>query len=117
MEQMSGYLAARLTGAGAPEEISEEFELIAKHCKSTKNDKLLIDIMGFDLTISTLDRFLFGERSQIFTRYGIKVVFVSTPEQINSRKFGVLMAQNRGVNIDAFTDWQAAEEWLLKRPP
>jgi hypothetical protein len=26
----------------------------------------------------------------------------------------VMVAQNRGVNVDAFTDFQAAEEWLLK---
>jgi len=44
MEQMSDYLAARFTGAGVPEEASQQFELIAEHCKRTKNDKLLIRI-------------------------------------------------------------------------
>jgi hypothetical protein len=50
----------------------------------------------------------------IFARHRIKVAFVGRPEQIDPGKFGVMVAQNRGVNVDAFTDLKAAEEWLLK---
>jgi hypothetical protein len=41
-------------------------------------------------------------------------VFVSSPEQIDPQKFGALAARNRGASVDAFTDFHAAEEWLLK---
>jgi hypothetical protein len=114
MKQMSGYLAARFVGVGAPGDVSEQFESIAEDCKHTKNDKLLIDTTGYDVKASTVDRFLLGERGQIFACYRIKVAFFSRPEQIDPQKFGVLVARNRGVNVDAFTDFQAAEEWLLK---
>ena len=114
MEQMSGYLAARFIGVAAPGEGLQQFELIAEHCKLTNNDKLLIDTTGFDVKVTLADRFLLGERLEIFARYRIKVVFVSRPEQLDPRKFAVMVAQNRGVNVDAFTDLQAAEEWLLK---
>jgi len=114
MKQMPGFLAARFTGMGAPVEVSQQFESIAEHCKRTMNNKLLIDTTGFDLKLSTLDRFHLGERAQIFARYGIKVALVGRPEQIDSRKFGVLVAENRGVTVDGFTDFQSAEEWLLK---
>jgi hypothetical protein len=117
MEQMSGYLAARVAGVGAPGEVSELLESIAEHCKRTRNNKLLIDTTGFDLKISTLDRFLFGEKLQIFLRYRIIVAFFCSPEQVDPRKLGVLVAQNRGVKVDVFTDFQAAEEWLLKCKP
>jgi hypothetical protein len=114
MEQVPGYLAARFTGAGEAEEVWRQYELIAEHCKGTKNTKLLIDTTGFDLVISTLDRFLLGDRSLIFSHYRIKVVFVGRQEQIDPKKFGEMVARNRWVNGRVFTDFQAAEEWLLK---
>ena len=114
MEQMPGYLVARFTGVGAPPQGSQQTELIAEHCKRTNNDKLLIDTTGVDLKISLLDRFLAGERLGIFARSGIKVAFVSKPEQIDPGKFTILVARNRGVTVETFTDFPAAEEWLLK---
>jgi hypothetical protein len=114
MVQMPGYLAARLIGVGVPGEVSQQFESIAEHCERTKNDKLLIDTTGYDVKVSFMDRFLFGEKLLVFARHRIKVAFFSRPEQLDPRKFGALVAQNRGASADAFTDFQAAEEWLLK---
>jgi len=114
MDEMPGYLAARFTGGGVPGEALDPIESIAERCKSTNNDKLLIDITGFEGKISTVDRFLFGERLGIFAPYKIKVALVSKPEQIEPRKFAVMLARNRGVTIEVFTDFQRAEEWLLK---
>jgi len=114
MEQMPGYLAARFIGAGEPGEAPQQFVSIAEHCKHTKNDKLLIDTTRYDVKVSAIDRFLMGERLQIFARHRIKVAFACRPEQLDPGKFGVLVARNRGVSVDAFTDFQAAEEWLLK---
>ena len=116
MQQMSGYLAARFIGIGLRGEASQQFELIAERCKLTNNDKLLIDTTRYDVDvkISLVDRFLLGERLEIFARYRIKVTFFSRPEQLDPRRFAVVVAQNRGVKIETFTDLRAAEEWLLK---
>ena len=118
MEQMSGYLAARFVGVSVRGEGSRQFELIAERCKRTHNNKLLIDITRHEYEvgeqISLMDRFFFGERLEIFARYGIKVAFFSRPEQLDPRRFALVVAQNRGVKLESFTDLQAAEEWLLK---
>jgi hypothetical protein len=114
MVQMPGYLAARFIGVGVPGEVSWQFESIVEHCNRTKNDKLLIDTTGCDVKVSFMDRFLFGERLLVFARHRIKVSFFSKPEQLDPRRIGALVAQNRGASVDAFTDFQAAEEWLLK---
>src|SRR5262249_40441058 len=111
---MPGYLAARFIGMGAPGEASEQFESIAEHCTRTKNDKLLIDTTGYDVKASVIDRFFFGTSSQVFAVHRIKVALVCRPEQIDPKKIGVLVAQNRGVSVDSFTDLCAAEEWLLR---
>jgi hypothetical protein len=114
MVQMSGYLAARFIGVGVPGEVSWQFESIAEHCNRTKKDKLLIDTTGCDIEVSFMDRFLFGKRLLVFARHRIKVAFFSKPEQLDPQRIGALVAQNRGASVDAFTDFQAAEEWLLK---
>ena len=114
MEEMPGYLAARFIGVGVAEEVWRQFELIAEHCKRAKGDKLLIDITEAEGSVSVIDKYLAAEKSRIFVRYGIKVVFIETPERMDPRKFFLLAARNRGVNVEAFTDLQAAEEWLLK---
>jgi hypothetical protein len=114
IEQMPGYLAARFIGSGAPGEVTERFESIVEHCNLTKNNKLLINTTAYDVKASVTDRFFLGTSSQIFAVHRIKVAFVCRQEQLDPRKFGVLVAQNRGVNLDAFADLQSAEEWLLK---
>jgi hypothetical protein len=114
MEQMHGYLAARFIGMGAAGEASERFESIAEHCNLTKNNKLLIDTTRYDVTVSVLDRFSLGTSLLIFAGRRIKVAFVCRPEQIDARRLGRVVAENRGVTVEVFTDFQAAEEWLLK---
>ena len=114
MEQMPGYLAARFIGTAMPGEGTQQFESIAEHCKRTKNNKLLIDTTAFAVKISVTSGYFAGERTEIFTRNGIKVAFVGSPEQFDIGKFSILVAQNRWINVEAFTDFQAAEEWLLK---
>jgi hypothetical protein len=114
MEQMPSYLAARFTGSGVAEEVWRQFELIAEACKRSKSDKLLIDITKAEGKLSVIEKYLAAEEAQVFARYGIKVVFVEIAERMDPRKFFSLVARNRGVNVEAFTDFQAAEEWLLK---
>ena len=61
-----------------------------------------------------MDKFFLEERLGIFPSYGIKVAFVSRLERIDLVKFATLVAQNRGVKVEAFLDFQSAEEWPLK---
>ena len=114
MEQMPGYLAARFIGSGVAEDVWRQFELIAEHCRRGKGNKLLIDITKAEGKISVIEKYLAAEESRIFAQYGIKVAFIETPERMDPRKFFLLAARNRGVNVEAFTDFQAGEEWLLK---
>jgi hypothetical protein len=114
MEQMPGYLVARATGVDVAAEGLRQTELIAEHCKRTNNDKLLIDTRGFDVKVSLVDRFFLGKTLRIFACYRMKVAYVCRPDQLDPKMFAMLVAQNRGVTAEAFTDFQAAEEWLLK---
>src|SRR5215468_2760866 len=114
MEQMPDYLAARFTGAGAPEEVWLQFELIAGQCKRMKNDKLLIDTSEAEGTISLLERYLMAKKTLIFEQYGLKVAYVDKPGRMDPKKFGELVARKLWINARMFSDFRAAEEWLLK---
>jgi hypothetical protein len=118
MEQMPGYLAARFTGQGAPEEIWRQFELIAEHCKRANKNRLLLDFTEFHAGISLADRYFLVIGARIFAQYKlIKTAYFARPEQVDSKKFGELVARNRWINARVFTNIEDAEEWLLKRPP
>jgi len=67
------------------------------------------NVTGFDLV-----RFNFAEKSQAFAGHTIKVAVVARPEHLDTQRFGELVARNRGVNLRGFTDYQAAEKWLLE---
>jgi hypothetical protein len=114
MEQMPGYLAARFIGAGETGGGAQQFVSIAEYCKYTKNTKLLIDTTGFDVKLSAADRFHVGTGLGIFALHGIKVAVVCRPEQLDPGRLVMLVARNRYVSVEVFTDYHAAEEWLLK---
>ena len=114
IEQMRGYLAAKFIGSGVAEDVWQEFRFIAEYCKRTKNNKLLIDGTRFNEKLSITERYLAAEESRVFALYGIKVAVVDILERIDPQKFAEMAARNRGVNLRVFTDFQAAEEWLLE---
>jgi hypothetical protein len=114
IDEMTDYLAARFTGAGTAEEAWQEFGLIAKHCMRANKNKLLLDFAETHGEVSLADRYFLGEEAQIFAHYMLKVATVDRAERIDPRRFGEMAAQNRGVNVRAFTSVEDAEEWLLK---
>ena len=113
MEQMPGYLAARFIGVAAPGEVSQQYESIAEICERTKNNKLLIDATRLDVKLTVISRFLAAQRLSIFATYRIKVAFICRQEHHDPENFAMLVARNRGVTVEAFTDFQDAEKWLL----
>jgi len=113
IEETPNYLAARFTGAGAPEEVWRQFELIVEHRKRANKNKLLLDHTGAHGEIFLSDRYFLGDHAEIFARYNLKVASVARPEQIDPQRFGEMVAQNRRVNVRTFTNVEDAEKWLL----
>jgi len=113
IEETPNYLAARFTGTGAPEEAWRQFELILENCKRANKNKLLVDFMGAHAEIHLSDRYFLGDRAEIFARYKFKIASVARPEQVDPQRFGEMVAQNRRVNVQVFTNAEDAEKWLL----
>jgi len=114
LEDLFGYLTVRFTGEGRAEEVWKQFESIVEHCERRNKNKLLFDFTEAQLEISLADRYFLGERAKIFGRQASKVAAVGRPEQLDSRRFGEMVARNRWVNVRSFTNYEDAEKWLLE---
>jgi hypothetical protein len=115
IEETPDYLTARFIGAGTVEEVWRQFELIAVRCKRANKLKLLLSVVEAHGEISFIDRYAFGDTSQIFVYYKlIKVAVVGRPDQLDQNRFGEKVMRNRWVNARVFTNFKDAEEWLLK---
>ena len=114
MENASGYMVAKFTGEGKPEEALLSFEQIVEQCKNTNNHRLLIDCTEAKTEMTIVDMYEQGEGAKIFKRYGIKVAVVVPEQKLEPEKFAEMVARNRGVNACVFTDHQTAKEWLFK---
>jgi hypothetical protein len=88
--------------------------VLAEKCKCTNKNKLLLDFTGVSADISLVDRYELGKRTQVFAQYKCKVAAVCKPERHNSTCFLGTVAQNRWVNLRAFTNIDDALEWPLK---
>jgi hypothetical protein len=66
IEETPGYLAIRVIGAGTPEEVWRQYDSIAERCSSANKNKLLLDYTEAYGDISLWDRYLLGDRAQIF---------------------------------------------------
>ena len=118
MENASGYMVARFTGEGKAEEALLKLPQIAEQCKRTNNKYLLIDCTEAKKDDNSIvDMYEQGEGAKLFNSYGIKVAVVVAEDNLEPEKFAEMVARNRGVNACVYTDYQTAEEWLLKMTP
>jgi hypothetical protein len=117
IDETPGYVVAKFTGAGAPEEVWRQFELIAEHCKRANKNKLLLDLMEAYADVSLAHRYHFGDQAETFMFYKlIKVAVAVSPELLDPRRFGEMVARNRWVNLRVFTSANDAAKWLLLKP-
>jgi hypothetical protein len=114
LEEIIGYLAVRFIGAVTAEEALGQFESIMEQCERANKNKLLLDFTEAQTELSLADRYFLGEGAKIFARHTSKVATVGRPEQLDSRRFGEMVAQNRWVNVRTFTNVEDAARWLLE---
>jgi hypothetical protein len=114
IEELPGYLKTTFNGASTTGEAERQFELLAKKCKSTKKNRLLLDFRGIPADISLVESYELGKRTLVFAQYKCKVAAVCKPEQNDSQYFLGTVAQNRGVDLRVFINVKDAVKWLLE---
>lgn len=99
--------------ATAGEAIAALFPVIA-WCRQAGIPKLLTDARGIEgLTIpTTLERFQLGEEAARQAEGEVHVAMVVPERVIDPQRFGMMVAQNRGLRANVFTDEVSALDWL-----
>lgn len=114
-DQGSGYLRAEITGSRASLDIARNYwRAIADKALATKNDRLLvIEDIPEQITVSEV-HMLITELSELPVR-DIRLAFVDRYSQHKSlNEFGVLVGENRGLNIRSFDSETEGAEWLVE---
>lgn len=109
-----GYAVYRPRGpATAAEAITALFPVLA-WCREAGIQKLLADARGIEgLTIpTTAERFHLGEESARSAGGEVQVAFVAPERILDPQRFGMMVAQNRGLIVNVFTDEVRALDWL-----
>jgi len=96
--------------AGLKEQLQELLEI----CREREPKRVLADFTPLSGFSSTVDRYDMGVIGARFAPYVPRAAILVTPDFLDPNKFGVRVAQNRGLNVDVFIDRGAALAWLLE---
>ena len=112
IEPHDEFLEARFLGAFTVARFNRQVDTSAAACRERKLSLLLIDLTDYTAKLSTTDRFEIATHGARVAS-DLKIAIYLPPVLVDPKKFGVLVARNRGLNVEPFTDRQKAVEWLL----
>jgi hypothetical protein len=107
-----GYTAARFVGTFSVPGFRRQAEAASQACRDMKTGLLFVDATAFDVSPSLLERYDLASHA-VRVSAGLKVALLVVPAFLDPNKFGIVVAQNRGLKVEAFTDRQKALDWLL----
>lgn len=112
VEEGDGFLQVRFLGSFSVDRFKRQADAAAKACRERKRANVLVDLSCFGAQISTLERFEIASRA-VRVAGGLRAALVVAPGFLDPGKFGVMVARNRGLAVDAFLDRQKALDWLV----
>jgi len=110
--EREGYLEVALEPSTSARSILHQFEEIVEICIARKPERLFVDFSAVTGKYSTLERYDMGMIGSRLVSHVGRVAVLMSPEVIDPEKFGVQVAQNRGLHVDNFTDRAEALAWL-----
>jgi hypothetical protein len=109
------YLEALIGATSSPQEIRRQLEELLTLMSGRKPERLLVDFRAISPSAwTTLDRYGMGVLGGQLAAYVGRVACLATSKFVDPQKFGVQVAQNRGLKVDIFTEDVEALRWLLE---
>jgi hypothetical protein len=115
-EQKKEYAVFRPVGEFSFDEMTHLISRAAVRCRRQKIGKLLIistGASGFH-SAGIAEQYNFVEQIAADAAALVKIAHVANPKWVRSRDFRVMVAKNRGLELENFQAESAALEWLLK---
>jgi hypothetical protein len=110
------YLEVRFLEEFSIARFKRQAEAASAVCRDRKNKKMLVDISTITAQLTTMERFDLASHA-VRVSAGLKVALLVNPTFLDPGKFGIVVAQNRGLTVDAFTVRQRAVDWLQAGDP
>ena len=87
-------------------------ESVISTCVENQCRKILVDESEMTDVLDKISQYEMVQRLVSLVPYNLSVAFVVDPSNYAETSFGTLVAENRGINVKAFTLQKDAEEWL-----
>jgi len=111
----SDVLVVRAFGRYLVENTEPAVAKVGEAIKQRPVKAALIDLRGVTGGITFMDRYRLGKMAGSYLRL-VPVAVVVNFEQMDKERIGLVVARNRGANIELFTDLPAAQAWLATIP-
>lgn len=112
VEQRDGYTAATFRGTYNIAGFQRRAEAASQACREGRSGRLYVDTTCFDVSPSITERYELATHA-VKASMGLKVALRVAPAFMDPERFGIVVAKNRGLMVNAFTDEAAALAWLL----
>jgi hypothetical protein len=115
-EQKKEYAVFRPVGEFSFDEVAHLISRAVVRCRRQKIGKLLIVSTGASSFHSAemAEQYNFAEQIAAAAASLVKIAHVANPKWVRSRDFRVMVAGNRGLELENFNAESAALEWLLQ---
>jgi hypothetical protein len=115
-ESKKDYAVFRPVGEFSLDEMAHLISRAVVRCRRQKIGTLLIvstGASGFH-SAGIAEQYNFAEQIAAGAASLVKIAHVANPEWVRSREFRVMVAENRGLELENFNAESAALEWLLR---
>lgn len=109
-----GCLFVVVRGREILENKSVTIQAIAAALKEHQVKAALLDVRAVPGILTFMDRFQLGTHAGRFLG-GMSIGVLARSDQADPQRIGQLVAQNRGVDVQVFTEATEADAWLNKR--
>jgi hypothetical protein len=108
-----GFLEVRFLGSFSVPRFKSQLDLTYRACRERDASLLFIDYTPLLPVPGTVERYEISSYGAKVLGPLTRVACLGTPDQHRER-FGSVVARNRGLNVDTFTDRDEALKWLLE---
>jgi hypothetical protein len=112
IEVHSGWLEAQLLGELTASHFLDQLPKVIQACRDHAIGVVLLNTTAMEGQLSTLERYQMGAQAAVLGM-GLRMAMLARPDTMDPEKIGAVVARNRGLDAETFTDREKALSWLL----
>lgn len=114
--ERDGFVEVAFLGTSTVDDFKRQADAASALCRERKSPRLLVDLTRIDFLPTMMERYDLALHA-VKASAGLKVALHVRPTFLDPNKFGIVVAQNRGLQVNVFVDRQPCLEWLLAAAP